>query len=174
MAQTPSTLPRPRVTAAARRRMDFRRQIWPEVEEDELWDRKEFTGFTTIPRTLSIIMRIIDEIDRVNAGRVYFDLWCRSFDDYVIEIRDEYDAAYSSGYSGQRAVRSWRERVAVLESVGFVKAQRASHGAYRLILVVDPHRTVEKLHAKKKVTEESWMALNALMISIGSRRRTPR
>lgn len=173
MARAPSTLPRPRITAATRRRMDLRNQIWPDVRNDELWDRREFTGFTTIPRTLSIIMRIIDELDNKNAGRVYFDLWCRSFDDYVIEIRDEYEAAYSSGYGGQRAVRSWRERVAVLESAGFVKAQKASHGAYRLVLIVDPHEIVEKLHQKRKVSEESWLALNSLMISIGSRRRTP-
>ena len=131
MARVSMQFQRPRVTAATRRRIDLRRRLWPDITERDLWDRREFKGFTTIPRTLALIVRIIDEIDRKNAGRVYFDLWCRSFDDYLIEIRDEYEAAYSSGYDGQRAVRTWRERMGVLDGAGFIRTQRASHGAYR-------------------------------------------
>jgi hypothetical protein len=167
MARSSTITRRPRLTAAARRRMSQRRELWPEVKDSQLWDRTEFTGFTTIPRTLSLIMRIIDDLDRKNAGRVYFDLWCRSFDDYVIEVRDEFEAAFSSGYDGQRAIRSWRERIAILEGFGFIKAYKASHGAYRMILVLDPHPIVERLHKEKEVPDEDWLALRALMISIG-------
>ena len=67
--------------------------IWPDVKPEHLWDRAEFTGFTTIPRTLSLILRVIDGLDSRRLSRVYFDLWCRSFDDYVIDIKDEFDAA---------------------------------------------------------------------------------
>ena len=162
-----SLVGKPRVTAATRRRLAQRKQIWPEIEDRQLWNRSEFTGFTTIPRTLSLIMSIIDVLDKKNAARVYFDLWCRSFDDYVIEVRDEYEAAFSSGYQGQRAIRSWRERVNILEILGFIKTYKASHGAYRLILILDPHVVVEGLHEGGRVKDEMWLALRSLLISIG-------
>jgi len=155
------------VTASTRRRISQRKKLWPEVEDEQIWDRTEFTGFTTIPRTLSLVMRIIDDLDRKKAARVYFDLWCRSFDDYVIDINDEYEAAFSSGYDGQRAVRTWRERIEVLERFGFVRTHKASHGAYRLILILEPHQVVENLHSKKLITDADWLALRSLLISIG-------
>jgi hypothetical protein len=112
-------------------------------------------------------MRIIDSLDRKNAGRVYFDLWCRSFDDYVIEVRDEYDAAFSSGYEGQRAIRSWRERIEVLESLGFIRTKTAPHGSYRYVLMLDPHEVIKKLNENGKIAEDEWLALKALLASIG-------
>lgn len=89
---------RPRITTAQRRRLKLRDELWPDVIEDQLWSRTSFTGFTTIPRTISLIVRIIDSLDKKTAGKVYLDLWCRAFDDYVIEVRDEYEAAFCSGY----------------------------------------------------------------------------
>jgi len=145
----------------------LRGELWPDVKESELWNRANFTGFTTIPRTISLILRIIDELDRKNAARVYLDLWCRSFDDYVIEVRDEYEMAFASGYHGQRAVRTWRERLAVIENFGFVKTHRASHGAFRLVLLLDPHKVIERLHEEQKIEEEDWIALRSMLITIG-------
>ena len=164
----PSARPRRRVTTAQRRRLRLRRELWPEVKEDQLWDRTQFVGFTTIPRTLSLILHIIDSLDKKTAGRVYFDLWCRAFDDYVVEIRDEYEAALSSGYEGQRAIRTWRERIAVLEDLGFVHAKKAPHGAYRYVLVLEPHDVIASLQKKGKVPEELGLALHAQMLSIGA------
>ena len=112
-------------------------------------------------------MRIIDSLDKKNAARVYFHFWCHSFDDYVIEVKDEYEAAFSSGYEGQRAIRSWRERVEILENLGFVKTYKASHGAYRLVLILEPHAVIEGLHKKGLLKEDMWVTLRALMVSIG-------
>jgi hypothetical protein len=162
-----SALSAPRITAAQRRRLQLREELWPDIVDDELWSRSTFVGFTTIPRTLSLIVRIIDTLDKKNAGRVYLDLWCRSYDDYVIEVRDEYEAAFASGYEGQRAIRSWRERIEVLEQWGFVRTKTAPHGAYRFILVLDPHLVIGGLHKNEKIPEEEWLALIALLASIG-------
>lgn len=167
MAREVTRIRKVRVTAATRRRINLRNKIWPEVKDEDLWNRSEFTGFTTIPRTLSLTMRVIDSLDKKSASRVYFDLWCRSFDDYVIEIKDEFECAYSAGYDGQRAVRSWRERVDVLDRFGFTKSHKAPHGAFRLILILDPHSVIEELYDKDLVEEEPWLALQTLMITIG-------
>ena len=138
------------------------------MSPDQLWDRSSFTGFTTIPRTMSLVMRIIDGLDPKNAGRVYFDLWCRGFDDAFIDVKDEYEFAFSSGYDGQRAIRSWRERIAVLKNFNFIDVQRAPHGSYRYLLILDPHPVIEALHDGGDVDDEDMTALTSYMMSIGA------
>jgi hypothetical protein len=165
MVKVPSG--KPRITPATRRRMNLRMELWPDVQESQLWNRAEFTGFTTIPRTLSVIIRAIDDLDTRNAGKVYLDLWCRSFDDYVIEIKDEYEAAFISGYSGQRAIRTWRERIEVLEKYEFVKTHKAPHGAYRYILILEPHQAAKKLKDAEKISSENWSFLTSMLVTIG-------
>lgn len=158
---------KPRLTAATRRRMNMRKELWPDISDDQIWSRATFTGFTTVPRTLSLIARIIDDLDKRTAGAIYLDLWCRSFDDYLIEIRDEYEAAYLSGYSGQRAIRTWRERISILEEYGFIKTYKTPHGAYRYILILEPHQVVDNLRKTNKVSDESWYFLTSLLVTIG-------
>jgi hypothetical protein len=99
---------------------------------------------------------------------VYLDLWCRAFDDYVVEVRDEYEMAFSSGYDGQRAIRTWRERVTVLEHLGFVRAKTTSYGAYRYILILEPHRVIADLREDEKIGDEVNLALHAQLLSIGA------
>lgn len=159
---------KPRTTAAQQRRMRLRAELWPDVTEDQLWSRTSFTGFTTIPRTIPLILSIIDTLDRKTAGRVYLDLWCRAFDDYVVEVRDEYEAAFSSGYQGQRAIRTWRERLDVLERLGFIRTKKTPHGAYRYVLILEPHQVIADLQAKGKLSEEASLALKAQLLSIGA------
>jgi len=156
-----------RTTAAMRRRLKLRKEIWPDFEESMLWRRADFVGFTTVPRTMPIIIRIINSLDKKSAGSVYFELWCRAFDDFLVEVKDEYECAFSAGYEGQRAVRTWRERVEVLEKFGFVWTKKAPHGAYRYVLMLDPHIIIEKLKGEGKISELEDLALKTQLISIG-------
>ena len=48
---------------------------------------------------------------------------------------------------------------------------QAKHGAYRTILVLDPHLIVEALHKRGLVREEDWLAVQSLLIAIGQVRR---
>jgi hypothetical protein len=155
-------------SAAVRRRATMRDQLFPDVSEEQLWNRKEFTGFTTIPRTLSLVLRIVDGLNEKSAGRVYFDLWCRAFDDYFIDVRDEYEFAYSSGYSGQRAIRSWRERMGVLTEHGFIQVALTAGGRYRHVLLLNPHPVIERLFDQKKVSQDDYLALHSYLLSIGA------
>ena len=159
---------KPRITNAQRRRLKLRDELWPDVTEEQLWSRTSFVGFTTIPRTLSLILQIIDSLDKKTAGRVYLDLWCRAFDDYVLEIRDEYEAAFSSGYEGQRAIRTWRERLDVLERLGFIRTRKTPHGSYRYVLILEPHQVIADLQTQGKISEEASLALKAQLLSIGA------
>jgi hypothetical protein len=119
---------------------------------------------------MPLILRIIDSLDRKTAGKVYLDLWCRAFDDYVVEVRDEYEAAFSSGYEGQRAIRTWRERLDVLERLGFIRARKTPHGAYRYVLILEPHQVIADLQGRGKLSEEASLTLKAQLLSIGANR----
>ncbi len=103
-----------------------------------------------------------------DAGRVYFDLWGRAFDDYLVEVSDEEAFAFSSGYSHPgRNVRSWRERVHVLENLGFLQISPRGSKRYGYILLLDPHKVIKKLHQQGKVTPNWWGAYTKRASEIG-------
>lgn len=156
------------ISAAKRRRAKLRKELWPDVTDEMIWNRATFKGFTTVPRTMPIIMSIINTLSKTSAGNVYFGIWCKAFDDFIIEVRDEYDMAFSCGYSGSRAIRSWRERVDVLEKNGFVRSSRSPVGSYRYILVLDPHKAIAKLYGHSAVEKEYYAALQQTLITIGA------
>src|SRR5256885_16292329 len=114
-------VPKP-LTKIAIRRQDLRNNLWP-GEAEKLWHRTTEDGYSTIPRTLPLVMTLIDELKGKgrDISRVYFDLWCRQMDDCFVEVTDEETFAYSSGYSTPgRNVRSWRERIEMLRELGFI------------------------------------------------------
>ncbi|MXE70797.1 hypothetical protein FQ026_23100, partial [Escherichia coli] len=83
------------------------KELWgDELSELNIWNRKEHDGFTTIPRTLNYINRIIDHLAGTGSpvSQTYLSLWCRVFDEGFVEIRDKDALAFESGFSGQRAV----------------------------------------------------------------------
>jgi len=108
---------------SAAKREQIRDSLWPD-SASLVWDRRKEKGFCTIPRTLALILTLIDHLQKgKDASRVYFDLWCRAFDDYLIEVSDEEALAYSAGYTSGRNVRTWRERILVLEKFGLIRIE---------------------------------------------------
>lgn len=61
------------VNAAAVKREALREQVWP-GSSAEVWNRKVGKGFTTIPRTLGLVMTLIEELVERKRGTT-----CREF-----------------------------------------------------------------------------------------------
>src|SRR5215475_60628 len=118
MAATPTPqivfrVPRPKNQAEVKREQ-IRDLVFPNSAED-IYDRKIHNGFSSIPRTLGLMLTLIEELapkDK-NPSRVYSELWFRTYDDKLVEVKDEDEFAYASGLS----VRRWRERIDVLEKL---------------------------------------------------------
>src|SRR5579863_3093443 len=116
----------PTMTKAEEKRRSLRDHVFPNCT-DELWNRKLVTGgFTTIPRTLGLIMTLIEQLaDRKkgkDVSRTYFELWCRAFDDYFIDAGDVEGFAFAAGFVTRgRNVRSWEERIRELGNLGFIR-----------------------------------------------------
>lgn len=90
-----------RVSTAEKKRQEVRKAVWPELAERDLWLRSTSKGYTTIPRTLPLIVEIINCMTKgAPAGGVYFELWCRAFDEMFVDMDDAEGMAFAAGFSG--------------------------------------------------------------------------
>lgn len=148
----------------------LREELWPEITEDDLWHRKRQTGWITIPRTMPIIINIIDALTKnASAGNTYFCLWCRSFDEQVIEISNPSDLAAESGFSGERATYTWRQRMKSLKTLGFIDSRAGSHD-YQFVLILNPHKVVKKM--KGEIPEALYSQLFNRALDVGAKDMT--
>jgi hypothetical protein len=78
---------------------------------------------------------------KLTAGRdisgVYLELLACYMDGGVIEIGNKSDHDYAAGYTGTRAIRTWLERMQLLEQLGFIKSKHVGNQRYKLVLLVD-------------------------------------
>ena len=144
-------------TAGSDRRAQLKERYW---EEDAAWTGTG-NGWFRGPRTLPLIFGLLSQ-KQLTGGRdvagVYLELLARHMDGGVVEIGNEADHAYASGYSGTRAIRTWHERMQLLESLGFIKRKQVGNQRYRLVLLVDPLIAIAQLRKKDKVPADWWEA----------------
>jgi len=157
------------MTKAASRRLEMLDSLWPDARA-ELWHRSKEDGYSTIPRTLPLILSLIDNLGGgKDASRVYIDLWCRQMDDSFVEVTDEETFAYSSGYSTTgRNVRSWRERMDILQNLGFVSIKPNGSRKYGYILLSHPHKVIKRLREQGQIPENWWGAFTKRATEVGA------
>ena len=148
--------------------LQMREHHWPNLNEDRLWLREDKTrkGFTTMPRTMPMILNLINDVSKqvtggkaVPAGKSYLVLWCRVFDEGYLKIENEAAAALEAGYSGERNVTTWREHMAVLKALGFIDSKEGTSGEFHYILIFNPYQVIKALRAKGWVQEVAYTTL---------------
>ena len=121
-----------------------------EDAEDRLWDRNRFHGFATIPKTMPYVCRILDEMSKGQPlASTYVALWCATWDDAFIKLGRTPDLAFAAGFSGQRGVRTFQDRVRKLVELGFVEVAPSGAQALGLAYLPNPHIQIMRLHAAK-------------------------
>lgn len=152
--------------------MKMRAELWPELDASLLWDRNLNDGYSTIPRTLSIITNIIDDLSKkitgksVPAGKTYFGLWCRVWDENMLTIENETIYAIEAGYTGERNVTTWRAHMKVLLDLGFIDVREGAYGPYNFVLIYNPYLVLKTL--KDKIPATSYQLLVQRAIEIGA------
>lgn len=102
------------------KRTELRRELWPNERHFEII--KGQNGWFMVFRTLPLILKLIRDKNVSGGsrlgdpGNVYLDLLSRHMSDGVVEISNEADNAYAAGYTGNRAVHSWRERLTLVST----------------------------------------------------------
>jgi hypothetical protein len=151
------------------RRKRVRDSLWPDVPEDQLWLRTKRVGFTTIPRVMGLIGRIIDQLSGkgVPLMGTYLTLWCWVYDEAFVEIRQPKEFAYESGFSGPRGEATWRSRMRRLEELGFIQSKAGIIGDFQYVLILNPMLVIER-HFRDKSDDHAYRALLSRLAQIGA------
>lgn len=156
-----------KISKAQEKAKALRDSCWPDLDEQTLWNRKAVSGFTTIPRTMPLIMNIIDDLTKSKpAGRTYFVMWCRTFDHSLLVIDNPMTLAVEAGFSGERALNTWKNRMRSLVELGLIDAKEGPTGLYHYVLLLNPHKVVWKL--KDQIQDGTFRQLQTRAIEIGA------
>jgi len=149
--------------SADRRREDQRNELWPGSTE-WIWDPsdEENVGFATMSRLMPWIMVLIRHL----AGKgkdptgPYWEMWCRDMGQSIIQINDEQECAYASGYTSSRALRTWREHMHLLAELYFLKIERAGNREVGYVLLMNPLKVARWYHEQGKAPEGWWSSFS--------------
>jgi len=149
--------------------LELRRELWPDLNEAWLWDRKVRVGFSTIPRTLPEMFIIMDELAEKGKpiSTTYLCLWCRVYDrSMLVEIKRSEEFAYGAGFSGQRQTGVWKTRMKKLKELGFIDAKKGNFHEFEYVLIWNPYYVIRQ--HKDKIQNEKYIALFNYAQEIGA------
>lgn len=127
---------------------------FPQVPPTLVWRRKSNDGFTTVPRTLPIVMQAIDDTSKgAPAGHSLFCLWSRAPDNPLVIVENPATFAAEAGFTGERLVDTWRKRMKKLRDLGFILTKRGPSGEFHFILLLNPNIAVEFMRGKNLVQD---------------------
>ncbi len=164
-------MPRADTSRIAAKQLKLREKLWPDLDETTLWIRTQKQGFTTIPRTMPLVLRIMDSLSNGRpVGSTYFELWCRARDDCFVTLNRPDEMAFHAGFAGQRGVTTWRGRLRILNEIGFIDVKPGPSGPYSYALFWNPYLVIRR-HAEVQtpgLEVATYNALQARAIEIGA------
>lgn len=141
---------------------------WPSVC---LWQRKVNDGYTTVPRTLPLAMQAIDDQSKGQpAGHTLFCLWARSPDNPLIIIENPATFAAEAGFTGERAVDTWRRRMKRLVQLSFIAAKKGPAGDFSYVLLQNPNVAVEWMRQGGMVQDDLYGRFLTRVADVGAYR----
>lgn len=152
------------------RQLEARAKIWPDITGHMLWERNTRDGFATVPRALPLVMNIMDELAGKGfpVGQTYFEMWCRLYDELFLTLNRPDEMAFFAGFTGQRAVRTWKDRVKRLAQLGFIDIKSGPLGEMSYAIFLNPYHVIKRAYLKGLVTEDKYRALVIRMNEIGA------
>ena len=147
----------------------LQKEFWSDIKDEDLWDSSSKVGYVPIPRTMSLIMNIIDDLSKNQpAGRAYFVLWCyRRPESSLVTIENPLVFAAETGFSGERALTTWKQRMKILQELGFIDVKEGSSGAFHYVLILNPHVVIQKL--KNNIQESRFRQIYSRALDIGAK-----
>jgi len=150
-------------------RLRFRQGLWPDIDSNHLWNRKSAVGFATIPRTMPLILVLMDSL---SVGKpistTYLDLWCRAFDESFVRLDKPHEMAFAAGFTTSRGPHIWAERLDILQRLGFIKLAPGAQGARSFALIFNPYVVLKTLKKTGKVSITAYNALLSAANAVGA------
>lgn len=142
---------------------------FPDVPVTLLWRRKSNDGFTTVPRTMPIAMQAIDDTSKgAPAGHSLFCLWARAPDNPLVMVEAPATFAAETGFTGERAVDTWRKRMKTLRDLEFIRTKSGPSGEFHFILLLNPNIAVERMRENKMVQDGLYGRFRDRIAEIGA------
>jgi hypothetical protein len=127
---------------------------FPTMPAEWLWQRKKNDGFTTLPRTLPLVMQAVDAQSKGQpAGHTLFCLWARSPDHPLVTIENPATFASEAGFEGERAVDTWRRRMKKLQALQLIAPKKGPSGDFHYVLLLNPNAAVEWMRTHQFVQD---------------------
>lgn len=161
-------------TGTRRKKMAERAQeqmelLFPNLAPEWIWHRSKNDGYCTLPRTLPIAMQVIDNQSKGSpAGHTLFCLWARSPDHPLVTIENPATFAAEAGFTGERAVHTWRKKMKKLTELNFILPRKGPSGEYHHVLLINPNMAVEMLWTQGKVQTDLYARFKDRVIEIGA------
>ncbi|MEX8520373.1 MAG: hypothetical protein AB3X44_17845 [Leptothrix sp. (in: b-proteobacteria)] len=142
---------------------------FPKCDPLWLWQRKVNDGYTTVPRTLPLVMQAIDDQSKGQpAGHTLFCLWARSPDHPLIIIENPATFAAEAGFSGERAVDTWRRRMKRLVELRFIAAKKGPAGEFSYVLLQNPNVAMEWMRHSTGVQDDLYSRFLTRVTDVGA------
>jgi hypothetical protein len=147
------------------KRNKFRKQYWP---KEDPWTGEE-DGWFKAPRTLPLLLVLLKTKalrGKESPATTYLELLSHHYGGGLIELRAESEHAHAAGFTGARAVRSWKERIAALEKIGFIKTQGLGAQKLKYVLLMHPVNVVERLRSAGELDGDWWETYRARQFEV--------
>ncbi len=145
-------------SGVAKRREEIKQQHFA---TEDVWTGEGEKGWFSVPRSLPLVLALLSskEISKKHdPSSVYLELLSRQRGEGVIEMAHEQEHAFAAGYIGTRAVRTWQERMKILEENGFIRTLQVGNQRYKYVVIVHPTTAIQLLRDQKRVDDNWWNA----------------
>jgi hypothetical protein len=159
----------------AKKQLALRNHLWPQADA-WTWDRKAHKGFTTIPKTMPLILKIMDEMTKgAPVSSTYMTLWCSTWDNGFIQAVKPDEMAFASGFGGQRGEHTWAGRMRRLQELYFIDIKAGKSGPMTHALIHNPHLVIRWHYENKTpgLMEGSYTALLGRALDVGANDMLP-
>jgi len=99
----------------------------------------------------------------------YFTLWCRVYDAAFVEMRNERELAFESGFTGTRGEVTWRARMRRLQELGFIDIKPGLASELQYVLIWNPVHAIAAAYEREARPDDlAYLALKARLIEVGA------
>jgi len=130
---------------------------FPGYDSRNLWRRSTNDGYTTMPRTMPLVMQAIDAYSKGQpAGHVLCCLWVRAPDHPLVTIESPATFASEAGFDGERTVDTWRRRMKTLRKLHFIDAKPGPSGDFHYVLLLNPNVAMRYMRRDGLIQDGLW------------------
>jgi len=152
-----------------KKQLEIRSRLWPEVTPEMLWSM-DSDGWVALPRLMPLMMSIMDDLSGKGfpVSRTYLEMWARLRDEQFLTLNRPEEMAFHAGFEGQRALRTWKDRVQRLAGLGFIDVLPGPVGDLSYAIFFNPYHVVKRAFLAGFVQERKWQALVVRASEVGS------